>query len=75
MILVTGGLGYLGGKPAEGTYVLLSRIATGYYFFHFLILFPLLPKIEKTRPLPLSISMPILSGSDTAALGAARGKK
>ena len=34
-------LGYLGAMPAEGIYVILSRIATAYYFFHFLILFPL----------------------------------
>ena len=40
-------LGYLGAKPAEGIYVILSRLATAYYFFHFLIVLPLLPKIEK----------------------------
>jgi len=61
--------------PAEGIYVILSRIATAYYFFHFLILFPLLPYIEKTKPLPISISEPILSGAATASVFAARGKK
>ena len=61
--------------PAEGIYVILSRVATAYYFFHFLILFPLLPYIEKTKPLPLSISEPILGGSATASAFATREKK
>ena len=53
-------LGYLGAMPAEGIYVLLSRIATAYYFFHFLVLLPLLPFVEKTKHLPASISTPVL---------------
>ena len=68
-------LGYLGAMPAEGIYVILSRVATAYYFFHFLILFPLLPYIEKTKPLPLSISEPILGGAATASAFATREKK
>ncbi len=56
-------LGYLGAKPAEGIYVILSRVATAYYFIHFLVILPLLPKIESTRPLPVSISTPILTRS------------
>ena len=68
-------LGYLGAMPAEGIYVILSRIATAYYFFHYLILFPLLPYIEKTKPLPVSISEPILGGAATASAFATREKK
>ena len=45
-------LGYLGGKPAEGIYVVLSRIATAWYFLHFLVILPLLSVFETTRPLP-----------------------
>ena len=30
-------LTYLGAKPAEGIYVILSRLCTVYYFFHFII--------------------------------------
>ena len=60
-------LGYLGAMPAEGIYVLLSRLATAYYFFHFLIILPLLPKIESTRPLPVSISTPIITASSNAS--------
>ena len=53
-------LGYLGAKPPEGIYLILARIATAYYFFHFLILLPLLGRYEKTDPLPISISDPVL---------------
>jgi quinol-cytochrome oxidoreductase complex cytochrome b subunit len=49
-------LGFLGSKPAEGIYTMLSLAGTGYYFAHFLVVLPLLGKIEKTKPLPLSIS-------------------
>jgi quinol-cytochrome oxidoreductase complex cytochrome b subunit len=58
-------LGYLGAKPAEGIYVVLALLATIYYFFHFLILLPLLGSIERPKPLPASISEPVLS--DAAA--------
>ena len=69
-------LGYLGAMPAEGIYVVLSRIATAYYFFHFLILLPLLPKFEPTRPLPVSIGSPIFERSSYAShVMAAREKK
>ncbi|NDF11342.1 MAG: cytochrome b/b6 [Proteobacteria bacterium] len=49
-------LGYLGGKPAEGLYVILARFATLYYFSYFLIILPYLSKNEKTLPQPESIS-------------------
>ncbi len=48
-------LGYLGGKPAEGIYVHLSRAGTFYYYAYFLFILPLLAKIEKPRPEPESI--------------------
>ena len=48
-------LGYLGGKPAEGIYVLLAQFATFNYFAYFLIILPLLGKYEKAKELPESI--------------------
>ena len=54
-------LGWVGSKPAEGIYIIISRIATIYYFMHFLILLPLLGKFEKNRPLPESIGKPVLA--------------
>ena len=53
-------LGYMGAMPAEGVYLLLARVATGYYFLHFLIILPLLSSVEKTDPVPISISEPVL---------------
>jgi len=55
-------LGYMGAMPAEGTYLLIARIATTYYFLHFLIILPVLSRKEKTLPVPLSITEPILGG-------------
>jgi len=54
-------LGYLGAKPPEGIYLILSRLATAYYFIHFLVILPLLGRYEKTDPLPQSISDPVLN--------------
>lgn len=53
-------LGYIGMKPAEGSFVVIGRIATAYYFAHFLIVFPLLGWLETPKPLPVSISEPVL---------------
>jgi ubiquinol-cytochrome c reductase cytochrome b subunit len=39
-------LGYIGGKPPEGIYIILSRIAAGYYFFHFMVLLPIISRYE-----------------------------
>ena len=54
-------LGYLGAKPPEGIYLILSRLATAYYFIHFLVLLPFLGRYEKTDTLPQSISDPVLN--------------
>ena len=48
-------LGWLGKSPAEGWYILASRLSTLYYYAYFLLVLPLLPKFEKTLPLPQSI--------------------
>src|ERR687891_1304855 len=47
-------LGYCGGLPAEEPYVMISQLATMYYFAHFLIILPLLSVFERTLPLPHS---------------------
>jgi ubiquinol-cytochrome c reductase cytochrome b subunit len=54
-------LGYLGSKPAEGLYVVFSRILTVYYFAHFLVILPLLGLLESPKPLPSSISDAVLA--------------
>jgi ubiquinol-cytochrome c reductase cytochrome b/c1 subunit len=59
-------LGYLGSKPPEGIYVIAGRILTVSYFAYFLILLPLLSRIEKPRPLPNSIADDVLAKSGKA---------
>ncbi|WP_428375813.1 cytochrome b [Lichenicoccus sp.] len=46
-------------RPA-GIWLALSRIATLYWFLHFLVLLPLLGSIETPLPLPDSIGRPVL---------------
>ncbi|HKF71881.1 MAG TPA: cytochrome b/b6 [Stellaceae bacterium] len=60
-------LGYVGAHRPEGFYVLLGRAGTLYYFFHFLILLPLLGKLERPRPLPASISAAVLRAVPAAS--------
>jgi ubiquinol-cytochrome c reductase cytochrome b subunit len=66
-------LGYCGGKPAEEPYVMLSQFATIYYFAHFLIILPILGWVEKTQPLPNSISESVLHGEAEEAAPAGSG--
>ena len=61
-------LGYVGAMPAEGLYLLIARIATAYYFLHFLVVLPVLGLKEKTLPLPLSITEPVLGGMPNLAV-------
>jgi len=53
-------LGYIGANPPEGLYLLIGRVATIYYFVHFILIMPILGFKEKTIPLPVSISDPVL---------------
>ncbi|MFC7498192.1 cytochrome bc complex cytochrome b subunit [Enterovirga sp. GCM10030262] len=64
-------LGWCGGLPAEEPYVMLSQLATIYYFAHFLIILPLVSSLEKTLPLPNSITESVLHGekAEAAPLG------
>ena len=61
-------LGYVGAMPAEGLYLLVARVATAYYFVHFLIVLPVLGYKEKTLDVPLSLTDPVLGGSTNEAL-------
>lgn len=48
-------LGYIGGQPPEEPYLTVGRIATVWYFAHFLVILPLISKREKPLPQPESI--------------------
>jgi len=55
-------LGFCGSRPPEGIWVVLSRICTLYYFAHFLVILPILGKLERPLPLPESITMAVTGG-------------
>jgi ubiquinol-cytochrome c reductase cytochrome b subunit len=61
---------YCGGKPAEEPYVTLSRVAAAYYFLYFLVILPLLGRLERPLPLPESIARPVLRGGGPLPAGA-----
>jgi ubiquinol-cytochrome c reductase cytochrome b subunit len=64
-------LGWVGANPPEGLVVTVGQIATLYYFVHFLILFPVIGKLERPKPLPASIATAVLQGGSGARLGGA----
>ncbi len=68
------GLGFVGAHRPEGFWVTLGRICTLYYFLHFLVLLPILGRLERTLPLPESISRPVIGGGGGPLPGAAPAK-
>ena len=60
---------WCGGAPAEEPYVMLSQIATAYYFLHFLVILPIVSSIERPEPLPFSITEAVLGSDKKAVLG------
>src|SRR4051812_44749913 len=60
-------LGYLGAKPPEGIYVIAGRILTFCYFAYFLIVLPILGRIERPRPVPNSIADDVLAKTGSRA--------
>ena len=73
LIVDVGVLAFCGGMPAEEPYVMMSQVATMYYFAHFLIILPLLSMVERTRPLPNSIAESVLHGEEAEAAPAGMG--
>ncbi|MDA0661611.1 MAG: cytochrome b N-terminal domain-containing protein [Proteobacteria bacterium] len=66
-------LGWCGAQPAEGIALVISKVSTFYYFFHFLIVMPVLGKIETPLPVPTSISQAVTGGGGGG--GGAAGSK
>ncbi|BDW80795.1 cytochrome b [Erythrobacter sp. Dej080120_24] len=58
---------YLGGATPEEPYIVLSQLATAYYFLHFLVILPIVSQIEIPKPLPFSITEAVLGKDDDAA--------
>jgi ubiquinol-cytochrome c reductase cytochrome b subunit len=53
-------LGYCGGAAAEEPFVIISQLASAYYFAHFLIILPIISRLEQPQPLPTSITESVL---------------
>ena len=60
---------WCGGAPAEEPYVMLSQLATAYYFLHFLVVLPIVSLMEKPQPLPFSITEAVLDGDKEIVKG------
>ena len=58
-------LGWLGSRPAEGTYVVMAQVATLFYFAFFLVILPVLGLIETPKRLPNSITEAVLEKNKT----------
>ena len=52
------------------TYKLVGQICTFYYFFHFIVILPLLGLLESPKPLPASISDDVLAKKSPAVVPA-----
>ena len=58
---------------ADGVYLsalFVGKVATLWYFLHFLVILPLLGKMERPLPLPDSISQPVLGGGSVGMVAA-----
>jgi ubiquinol-cytochrome c reductase cytochrome b subunit len=60
-------LGWLGSRPAEGSYVFMAQLGTLYYFAFFIVIMPVLGLIETPKRLPNSITEAVLAKSEGKA--------
>jgi quinol-cytochrome oxidoreductase complex cytochrome b subunit len=68
-------LGYVGAHPPEGALITIGQLSTLYYFVHFLVIIPLLGRLERPLPLPSSIAMAVLGKGRAVGAGSARMEK
>ena len=60
LVVAVFGLGICGAHKPEGIWVPISRLCALYYYLHFLVILPVLGKLERPLPLPESISQAVL---------------
>ena len=66
-------LGFVGANspddisPIGLSWLTLGQLGTVWYFFHFIFFLPLLSIFETPKPLPASISEPVLGGGSAGA--------
>ena len=56
-------LGYVGGQPVSPGMAILGQIAGAYYFLHFLVIVPIISRLETPKPLPNSITEAVLGST------------
>jgi quinol-cytochrome oxidoreductase complex cytochrome b subunit len=65
-------LGYIGANPPDASlsiagvdvsFITLGRLTTAYYFLYFLVIVPVVSRMETPLPLPVSISEPVLKSA------------
>jgi quinol-cytochrome oxidoreductase complex cytochrome b subunit len=64
---------FAGGRPPEGTWLILGRLGTAYYFLHFLLILPALGLFEQPRSVPISIGEPALEAASSRMGGEGAG--
>jgi ubiquinol-cytochrome c reductase cytochrome b/c1 subunit len=57
-------LGWCGSQLAEGLPLIIGRVCTFWYFFHFFVILPVVGWMETPRPLPASIGSPVLQAAE-----------
>ena len=65
-------LGWVGANSPDADFhgipfIIIGQVTTFYYFAHFLIIIPLIGVLERPKPLPTSISEPVLQGGGSMA--------
>jgi len=70
-------LGWVGANPPDAVFhgipfIRIGQVTTFYYFAHFIVVIPLISKLERPRPLPASISQPVLKGGGRLAEASAK---
>ena len=65
---------WVGAQPAEGIYPYIALIGATYWFAYFLVILPLVSRLETTLPLPNSISESVLHGEEAEAAPAGQTK-
>ena len=63
-------LGVVGANPPEGVWLVIGRVATAYYFLHFIIILPLVGWLERPKPTPEGIHEPVLAPAPAGAAAA-----
>ncbi len=70
-------LGWVGANSPDAEFhgipfILIGQVTTLYYFAFFLVIVPAVSKLERPKPLPTSISQPVLKGGGSLAGAAAK---